>query len=53
MAKAGAPAAGVAAGSADTTHVTVADGDGNVVAATQTINSLFGSRAMVPAPGCC
>jgi gamma-glutamyltranspeptidase/glutathione hydrolase len=31
--------------------VTVADGDGNVVAATQTINSLFGSRAMVPGTG--
>ena len=51
MAKAGAPAAAVAAGSSHTTHVTVADGDGNVVAATQTINSLFGSRAMVPGTG--
>ena len=51
MAKAGAPAAGVAAGSPHTTHVTVADGDGNVVAATQTINGLFGSRAMVPGTG--
>jgi gamma-glutamyltranspeptidase/glutathione hydrolase len=51
MAKAGAPAAAVAAGSPNTTHVTVADGDGNVVAATQTINSLFGSRAMVPGTG--
>jgi gamma-glutamyltranspeptidase/glutathione hydrolase len=51
MAKAGAPAAAVAAGSPTTTHVTVADGDGNVVAATQTINSLFGSRAMVPGTG--
>jgi len=49
--KAGAPAAGVDAGSPHTTHVTVADGDGNVVAATQTINSLFGSRAMVPGTG--
>ncbi len=51
MTKAGAPAAAVAAGSAHTTHVTVADADGNVVAATQTINSLFGSRAMVPGTG--
>jgi gamma-glutamyltranspeptidase/glutathione hydrolase len=51
MAKAGAPAAGVGAGSSHTTHVTVADADGNVVAATQTINSLFGSRAMVPGTG--
>jgi gamma-glutamyltranspeptidase/glutathione hydrolase len=51
MAKPGAPAAAVAAGSAHTTHVTVADGDGNVVAATQTINSLFGARAMVPGTG--
>jgi gamma-glutamyltranspeptidase/glutathione hydrolase len=51
MAKAGAPAAGVAAGSPHTTHVTVADADGNVVAATQTINSLFGSRAVVPGTG--
>jgi gamma-glutamyltranspeptidase/glutathione hydrolase len=53
MAKAAAPVAGVAAGSlgAHTTHVTVADGDGNVVAATQTINSLFGARVMVPGTG--
>ena len=37
--------AGVALGeSANTTHVTVADGQGNVVASTQTINSLFGAR---------
>src|SRR6185503_17549389 len=41
MSKAGAPSAAVSAGSAYTTHVTVADGEGNVVAATQTINSLF------------
>ena len=51
LAKAGTPAAGVDAGSPHTTHVTVADGAGNVVAATQTINSLFGSRAMVPGTG--
>ena len=38
-------------GSAYTTHLTVADGMGNVVAATQTINSLFGARYMVPGTG--
>ncbi len=37
--------------SADTTHVTVADHDGNVVAATQTINGLFGARIAVPGTG--
>jgi gamma-glutamyltranspeptidase/glutathione hydrolase len=37
--------------SAHTTHLTVADGMGNVVASTQTINSLFGSRVMVPGTG--
>src|SRR5262249_4426325 len=34
-----------------TTHVTVADGDGNVVAATQTIEAAFGSKATVPGTG--
>ena len=34
-----------------TTHVTVADGDGNIVAATQTINSTFGARIMIPGTG--
>ena len=44
--------AGVApAESANTTHVTVADGAGNVVASTQTINSLFGARFIVPGTG--
>lgn len=37
--------------SADTTHVTVADHQGNVVAATQTINGLFGARIAVPGTG--
>ena len=44
--------AGVAAGeSANTTHVTVADAEGNVVASTQTINNLFGARFIVPGTG--
>jgi gamma-glutamyltranspeptidase / glutathione hydrolase len=43
--------ASVAAGSAHTTHVTTADADGNVVAMTQTINNLFGSKATVPGTG--
>jgi gamma-glutamyltranspeptidase / glutathione hydrolase len=51
MAKAAAPVAGVTVGGRYTTHVTVADGDGNVVAATQTINSLFGARVMAPGTG--
>ncbi len=34
-----------------TTHVTVADSDGNVVSATQTINELFGSKVTVPGTG--
>ncbi|MFI5328828.1 MAG: gamma-glutamyltransferase, partial [Candidatus Rokuibacteriota bacterium] len=41
----------VAAGSAHTTHVTTADADGNVVAMTQTINNLFGSKTTVPGTG--
>ncbi|SEO15208.1 gamma-glutamyltranspeptidase / glutathione hydrolase [Rhodospirillales bacterium URHD0017] len=36
---------------ADTTHLTTADGKGNVVATTQTINSLFGARFIVPGLG--
>jgi gamma-glutamyltranspeptidase/glutathione hydrolase len=44
--------AGVVPGqSAHTTHVTVADAMGNVVASTQTINSLFGARYIVPGTG--
>ena len=47
-ARARAWGAGVAAGeSANTTHVTVADGAGRIVAATHTVNSLFGARFMV------
>ena len=37
--------------SADTTHVTVADADGHVVAATHTINSLFGACVQIPGTG--
>ncbi len=37
--------------SANTTHVTVADREGCIVSATQTINSLFGARYMVPGTG--
>lgn len=37
--------------SANTTHVTVADADGNVVASTQTINSLFGARIQIAGTG--
>jgi gamma-glutamyltranspeptidase/glutathione hydrolase len=52
MAKAGAPLPGVGAGGpGHTTHVTVADADGNVVAATQTLEQLFGSKAMLPGTG--
>lgn len=45
-------AAGVMPGeSANTTHLTVADATGNIVTSTQTINSLFGARFMVPGTG--
>ena len=37
--------------SSHTTHLTVADGVGNIVASTQTINSLFGARVIVPGTG--
>lgn len=37
--------------SRDTTHLTVADKEGNIVAATHTINGLFGARIMVPETG--
>ncbi len=52
MGRAQAWSAGVArAEGADTTHVTVADADGMVVAATQTINALWGARFAVPGTG--
>jgi gamma-glutamyltranspeptidase/glutathione hydrolase len=34
-----------------TTHLTIADAAGNIVASTQTINSLFGARYIVPSTG--
>ena len=37
--------------SANTTHLTVADDEGNIVNSTQTLNSLFGSRIMIPGTG--
>lgn len=44
--------AGLSAGeSANTTHLTVADALGNVVASTHTINSLFGAKVQVPGTG--
>ena len=36
---------------ADTTHITVADEEGNIVCMTQTINHIFGSKVMVPGTG--
>ncbi|WP_341704876.1 gamma-glutamyltransferase [Ferrovibrio sp.] len=54
MDRAQAWSAGVTPGageSANTTHVTVADREGNVVATTQTINSLFGARFILPDTG--
>ena len=47
---AGEPAM-VSGESRNTTHLTVADADGNVVTTTQTINQAFGSRVMVPGTG--
>ena len=41
----------VPAESANTTHITVADAQGCIVSATQTINSVFGARYMVPGTG--
>ncbi|MCZ6871079.1 MAG: gamma-glutamyltransferase, partial [Gammaproteobacteria bacterium] len=34
-----------------TTHVTAADADGNVIATTQTIHSVFGSKVTIPGTG--
>ena len=43
--------AGVSPGEAHTTHLTVADSEGRVVAATHTINSLFGARFLLRETG--
>ena len=43
--------AGVTPGEEHTTHLTVADAMGNIVASTQTINSLFGARYIVSGTG--
>lgn len=37
--------------SANTTHLTVADGEGNIITSTQTINSLFGACVVAPGTG--
>ncbi len=37
--------------SSNTTHATVADSEGNIVTMTQTINSTFGARIVVPGTG--
>ena len=37
--------------SANTTHVTTADAQGNIVCSTQTLNSLFGARIIIPGTG--
>lgn len=37
--------------SANTTHVSVSDKDGNIVSSTQTVNGLFGARLMIPGTG--
>ena len=35
----------------DTSHITTADREGNIVSATQTINHIFGSKVVVPGTG--
>ena len=50
--RASSPVAGFGATeSANTTHVTAADADGNIVASTQTINSTFGACVVAPGTG--
>ena len=51
MQRAGRPGPGVGAEGAHTTHVTAADADGNVVAMTQTLEQLFGSKLMAEGTG--
>jgi len=45
------PGAEAAAGGTETTHLSVADRDGNLVALTTTLNNLFGSGLWVPGAG--
>ena len=42
---------GHAGGASCTTHISVADGEGNLVALTQTLLSLFGSKVVLPETG--
>jgi len=49
--RAGHVATGLAVESNSTTHMAVADRHGNVIAATHTIHSAFGSKATVPGTG--
>jgi gamma-glutamyltranspeptidase/glutathione hydrolase len=51
MRRAGRVGAGVGVEAAHTTHVTVADAEGNVVAMTQTLEQLFGSKLMARGTG--
>lgn len=51
MGRAQAWAPGVAAESPNTTHLTVADGEGRICCFTQTINSTFGARFLVHGTG--
>ena len=51
MARAHGAAAAALPESGNTTHLTVADAEGFVVAATHTINSAFGARIMLPGTG--
>lgn len=47
----GAPGAATGAEAAETTHLSVVDGDGNLVALTTTLNGLFGCGLWVPEAG--
>jgi gamma-glutamyltranspeptidase/glutathione hydrolase len=51
MARVGRHGPGQPAGSGDTTHLTVMDHAGNVVAMTQTLHAAFGSRVTTPGTG--
>lgn len=51
LAKAGQVETGWSSDSNNTTHMSAADRDGNVIAATHTIHSAFGSKATVPGTG--